>query len=71
MEHEFQLEFLQDFCESRNWVFTDDEAKFLEKFAENNWVIHIAYTWKDLEMHFDAFSDEEKELLLDNPKCIA
>ena len=64
MEHEFQLEFLQDFCESRNWVFTDDEAKFLEKFAENNWVIHIAYTWKDLEMHFNAFSDEEKELLL-------
>ena len=64
MEHKFQLEFLQDFCESRNWVFTDDEAKFLEKFAENNWVIHIAYTWEDLKMHFDAFSDEEKELLL-------
>ena len=64
MEHEFQLEFLQDFCESRNWVFTDDEAKFLEKFAEDNWVIHIAYAKKDLEMHFDAFSDEEKELLL-------
>ena len=64
MDHKFQLKFLSDFCENRNWVFTDDEAKFLDKFAENSWVIRIAYTKQDLDMHFDVFSGEEKELLL-------
>lgn len=64
MEDPFFLHYLEKFCESRNWQFTNDEGKFLKNAFTESWMASIAYYRKTKELHFGLFSEEEKELLL-------
>lgn len=64
MEDPFYLYFLRNFCESRNWLFTNEEGKFLKDALTESWMFSIAYYNKTQETHFELFSAEEKELLL-------
>lgn len=42
-------EFFQSFCESRNWIFTDEEVHFLGQiFDEKSWLVGIAFYEKDI-----------------------
>lgn len=64
MEDPFFLHYMEKFCESRNWQFTNDEGKFLKNAFTESWMASIAYYRKTKELHFGLFSEEEKELLL-------
>lgn len=64
MDHGFILDFVKDFCESRNWSFTPDEAKFLKVSFTSSWPVSLAYYKQNKETHFEAFTDEQKENLM-------
>lgn len=64
MDHGFILDFVKDFCESRNWSFTPDEAKFLKVSFTSSWPVSLAYYKQNMETHFEAFTDEQKENLM-------
>ena len=64
MDRGFILDFVKDFCESRNWSFTPDEAKFLKVSFTSSWPVSLAYYKKNKETHFEAFTDEQKENLM-------
>ena len=67
MNAHYQLAFMKEFCESRNWVFTDSEADLLRLSIAESWVTNLAYYRKDdsgWEKKAGIFSDEELALLL-------
>ena len=64
MDRPYLLAFLKDFCESRNWMFTEKEADYLKKAMEDSWVISIAYHKTDKPVLFHKFSGEECETML-------
>ena len=64
MDKPYLLTFLKTFCESRNWIFTDNEANFLENSFKDSWVIGLAYYKKQTVNYLSVFSEEEQEMLL-------
>ena len=52
MDKPYLLTFLKTFCESRNWIFTDNEANFLENSFKDSWVIGLAYYKKQTVNYF-------------------
>ena len=64
MDCGFILDFMKEYCESRNWSFTPNEAKFLKVSFMNSWPVSLAYYKKNKETHFEAFTDEQKENLM-------
>lgn len=64
MDCGFILDFMKEYCESRNWSFTPNEAKFLKVSFMNSWPVSLAYYKQNMETHFEAFTDEQKENLM-------
>ena len=64
MDKPYLLTFLKTYCESRNWIFTDNEANFLENSFKDSWVIGLAYYKKQTVNYLSVFSEEEQEMLL-------
>ena len=64
MDRPYLLIFLKTFCESRNWIFTVDEANYLENVFKDSWVIGFAYYKKQTGNYLSVFSEEEQETLL-------
>ena len=58
------LDFLQDYCESRNWIFTESEADFLNNVLRSSWPVSLAFYNKTVTPHFEAYTDDEIYLLL-------
>lgn len=41
-------DFLQSFCESRNWIFKNEDIHFLGQIFAKNWLVGIAFYERDL-----------------------
>lgn len=64
MDKPYLLVFLKNLCESRNWIFTENEASYLENAFKKSWVIGFAYYKNQIGNYLSVFSEEEQEMLL-------
>lgn len=64
MDKPYLLVLLKNLCESRNWIFTKNEANYLENAFKESWVIGFAYYKNQIGNYLSVFSEEEQETLL-------